>query len=489
FQGSPRRLAEYGLEDRAYEITYNATMCARRAADRYSTPEHPRFVAGSIGPTGALPSSEDPVLGAVTFQELEENAFVQAKAFVDAGADVIIIETQIDMLETKAMIFGCVRAFEETGKRLPIQCQVTLDTSGRMLFGTDIAAALTTLEALPIDLIGLNCSTGPDYMREPIRYLCERSSLPVTCIPNAGLPLNVDGQACYPLEPEPMARELAAFVEEFGVNIVGGCCGSTPEHIAWLVELVGDHPPKERQVPYVPSVSSALRSFTLEQDPAPLIIGERVNSQGSRMAKRALLKDDYDALLRIAREQVEGGAHALDVAVAMTERTDEAAQMQTLVKKLAMSVEAPLVIDTTDAAVVKAALEQYPGRAILNSINLENREERIDKWVPLMKAHGAAAVALCIDDRGQATTADWKLEAAQKIYDIVCGEYQLPPDALIFDALTLPVTTGQEDLRNAAVETLEGIKKIKGAMPGVLTALGVSNLSFGLSPHARAVLN
>ncbi|MBI3972903.1 MAG: methionine synthase [Chloroflexi bacterium] len=489
FQGSPRRLAEYGLEDRAYEINLNATKCARREADRYSTPDRPRFVAGSIGPTGALPSSDDPVLSAITFDELVDNGYIQAKAFVDGGADVIIIETQFDILETKAIIFGCLRAFEETGKRLPIQCQVTLDTSGRMLFGTDIAAALATLEALPIDLIGLNCSTGPDYMREPIRYLCEHAALPVTCIPNAGLPLNVDGQAVYGLEPEPMARELAEFVAEFGVNSIGGCCGTTPEHIRRFVALAGGRPPKERLVPYTPRVSSALRSFDLQQDPPPLIVGERVNSQGSRVAKRALLKNDYDALLRIARQQVEGGAHALDLCVALTERTDEAAQMRTLVKKLAMSVEAPLVIDTTDAPVVKAALETYPGRAILNSINLENREERIDKWLPLMKAHGTAAVAMCIDERGQATTAQWKYEAAKKIYDIVCGEYGLPPDTLIFDALVLPITTGQEELRNAAVETIEGIKKIKAELPGVLTILGVSNLSFGLQPHARAVLN
>ncbi len=489
FQGHPRRLAEYGLQDRAYEINLNAVRCARRAADRFSTPERPRFVAGSIGPTGALPSSDDPVLSAVSFDELADGARIQAKAMVDGGADLIIIETQFDLLETKALIFGCLRAFEETGRRLPIQCQVTLDTTGRMLFGTDIAAALTTLEALPIDLIGLNCSTGPEHMREPIRYLCEHAALPVTCIPNAGLPLNVDGRDFYPLEPEPMAQELLAFVEEFGVNVIGGCCGTTPEHIRRFVELVGGRPPKERRVPFVPRVSSALRSISLHQDPPPLIVGERVNAQGSRLAKRALLKDDYDTLVRIAREQVDGGAHALDVCVATTERTDEAQQMRTLVKKLAMSVEAPLVIDTTEAAVVKAALETYPGRAILNSINLENRAERIDQWVPLMKAHGAAAVAMCIDERGQATTAQWKFEAARKIHDIVCGEYGLRPDALIFDALVFPITTGQEELRNAAVETLEGIRKIKAGLPGVLTILGVSNLSFGLQPHARAVLN
>ncbi|HEX2513134.1 MAG TPA: methionine synthase [Chloroflexota bacterium] len=488
FQGSLRRLTEWGLGERTYEINLNAVRCARRAADRFATPERPRFVAGSIGPSGALPSSDDPALQA-TFAELEESGYLQTKAFVDGGADLVIIETQIDLLETKATIFGMLRAFAETGTRLPIQCQVMLDTSGRMLFGTDVAAALTSLEALPIDLIGLNCGVGPDYMREAIRYLCEHAALPVTCIPNAGLPQNVDGQDFYPLEAEPMAKDLLAFVSELGVNVVGGCCGTTPEHIRLLVEGVAGRAPRERLVPSVPAISSALRSFPLRQDPAPLIVGERVNATGSRMAKRAVIKGDYDALLRIAREQVEGGAHALDVAVATTERSDEVDQMRTLVKKLAMAVEAPLVIDTTESPVVQAALETYPGRAVLNSINLENRAERIDRWVPLMKAHGARAIALCIDERGQATTAAWKLEAAQKIHAIVCGEYGLSPDSLIFDALTLPITTGQEELQNAAVETLEGIRRIKAGLPGVFTILGVSNLSFGIAPHARAVLN
>src|SRR5688572_4591204 len=441
FQGTPRRLAEYGLEERAYEINLNATKCARRAADRFSTPERPRFVAGSIGPTGALPSSDDPVLGNVTFDELVHNGYVQAKAFVDGGADVIIVETQIDLIETKAIIFGCTRAFEETGKRLPIQCQVTLDTSGRMLFGTDIAAALTTLESLAIDVIGLNCSTGPDYMREPMRYLCENSRLPVSCIPNAGLPINVDGQPHYPMGAEEMGKDLLAFVAEFGANIIGGCCGTTTDHVRHFRALLGeDREPMDRQVPYVPRISSALRSINLHQEPAPLIVGERVNSLGSREAKRALLKDDYDKILQIARGQVDTGSHALDVCVATTERTDEADQMRAVVKKLSMSVETPLVIDTTEFDVVKAALETYSGRAILNSINAENRAERIDKWVPLIKAHGAATVAICIDEIGQAVTADRKLECARKIHAIICGEYGLPPDTLIFDAVTLPIS-------------------------------------------------
>ncbi|MAG37525.1 MAG: methionine synthase [Dehalococcoidia bacterium] len=489
FQGSRLRFAEWGVADQTYEINRAAAALARRAADKYSTAERPRFVAGSIGPTGMLPSADDPTLSDIAFAELVAVGEEQARALLDGGADLILLETQQDLLETKAMIFGARQAMANSGRWVPIQCQPTLDMSGRMLLGTDIAAALTTLEALGVDLIGLNCSTGPDYMREPIRYLAEHTRLPITCIPNAGLPINVDGEACYPMEPEPMARELTDFVEQYGVSVVGGCCGSTPEHIEWLVKLVGDRPPKERPVEEGPRVSSAIRAVAMHQDPRPLLIGERVNSQGSRIAKRALLRDDYDRLVRIARQQVDSGAHVLDVCVALTERADEPEQMRQLVKKLAMSSEAPLVIDTTEVDVVQAALETYPGRAILNSINLENRAERIDKWLPLMKVHGAAAIAMCIDERGQATDATWKYEAAEQIYNLVVSEYDLPPDSLIFDALVFPISTGQAELRTAAVETLEGIRRIKTGLSGVLTVLGISNLSFGLSPHPRAVLN
>lgn len=501
FQGSPRRLREWGLVERAYEINFNAVACARRAADCFSTPDRPRFVAMSLGPTGALPSGDEASLIALSlgpdgaplyrslFEELAEGARLQVTAAIHAGADVIIIETQFDILETRAFISGCTRAFRDTGVRLPIQCQVTLEMSGRMLLGTDPVAAVTILEGLPIDLIGLNCSTGPDYMREPIRVFCETSRLPVTCIPNAGLPLNVDGQAVYPLEPGPMADELVDFVTEFGVNVVGGCCGSTPDHIAELVARLDGKSPRPRSVPHVPRIASALRAYDLFMDPAPLIVGERVNSQGSRVAKRALLADNYDKLIEIAREQVENGSHALDICVALTERADEVFQMATIVKRLGASFETPLVIDTTEVEVVRAALEVYPGRAILNSIHAENRAERIDKWVPLMKEHGAIAVAMCIDERGQATDAEWKFEAAQKIHTIVCGEYGMPPETLIFDALTFPITTGQADLANAAVETIEAIRLIKSRLPGVLTILGVSNLSFGIDPYAREILN
>jgi 5-methyltetrahydrofolate--homocysteine methyltransferase len=359
-----------------------------------------------------------------------------------------------------------------------------------MLLGTDIAAALTTLECLPVvDVVCLNCSTGPDYMREPVRYLCAHSRKPVSVIPNAGLPLNVDGAAVYPLKPVPLSETLAEFVTELGVSAVGGCCGTTPEHIKELVDRVRGLKPKTREIEYEPMVSSAMRAIPLRQDPAPLIVGERVNSQGSRKIKKLLLEDDYDGILAVARAQVEGGAHLLDVCVALTERSDEAAQMRTVVKKLQMSVETPLMIDSTEADVIKTALEMNPGRAIINSINLENGRQRCEAVLPLAVAHGAAVIALTIDETGMAKTAAAKLDVARRIYDIAVNEYGLPPDALIFDTLTFTLATGADDMADSALETMEGIRHIKAALPGVLTSLGVSNVSFGLNVATRAAIN
>jgi 5-methyltetrahydrofolate--homocysteine methyltransferase len=371
-----------------------------------------------------------------------------------------------------------------------------------MLLGTDVASALVTLESLRVDVIGLNCSTGPEHMREPVRYLTSHATLPVSCIPNAGLPLNTGtGDAVYPLEPAPMAEMLGEFVSEFGVRIVGGCCGTTPEHLAAIVDRVrksemengksaqSQRPFSISHSPLSPSVSSAMRAITLRQEPPPLLIGERVNSQGSRKVKRLLLADDYEGVLDVAKEQVESGAHVLDVCVALTERADEAEQMSKVVKLLSMSVESPIMIDSTEASVIEAALEHVPGRAIINSINMENGRERIDKVVPLAKKHGAALVALTIDQTGMAKTRERKLEVARNIHDIVVGEYGLAPEDLIYDDLTFTLATGDAEWINSAVETIEGIKLIKRELPGVFTSLGVSNVSFGLAAEARAVLN
>ena len=491
FRSNRITMREYGLQDRIVEINQAAAAVARRAADRFTRDTGlPRFVAGSIGPSGMLPSTNDPTLSNITFQELVDVFREQSIGLIQGGADLLLIETQQDILETKAAVHGAWRAFEETGIRIPLQVQVTLDTSGRMLLGTDIAAALTTLECLPVvDVIGLNCSTGPDYMREPVRYLCAHSRKPISVIPNAGLPLNVDGVAVYPMKPVPLSETLAEFVTELGVNAVGGCCGTTPEHIREIVDRVRGLKPKAREIEYEPMMSSAMRAIPLHQDPAPLIVGERVNSQGSRKIKQLLLEDDYDGILAVARDQVEGGAHMLDVCVALTERADEAAQMKTVVKKLQMSVETPLMIDSTEADVIKTALEMNPGRAIINSINLENGRKRCDAVLPLAVAHGAAVIALTIDEKGMAKTADAKLDVAQRIYDIAVNEYGLSPDALIFDTLTFTLATGADDMAGSAIETMEGIRQIKAALPGVLTSLGVSNVSFGLNAAARAAIN
>jgi 5-methyltetrahydrofolate--homocysteine methyltransferase len=514
FQSTPRRLEEWGLGDKVRDINVAAARLARAACNTFATPERPRFVAGSIGPTGMLPSSSDPVLSNITFEDLSENYYLQAKYLIEGGVDVLLVETSQDILEVKAALAGFERLFADLGFRVPVQAQVTLDTSGRMLLGTDIASAMTTIESLDVEVLGLNCSTGPEHMREPVRYLAQHASHPISVIPNAGLPINTGvGEAVYPLEPEPMAKALAEFVRDFGVRIVGGCCGTRPEHLEAVVRELsgigatagtgngerGTETPHGGTVPgsrfpvpgsrHVPRVSSAMRAITLHQDPPPLLVGERVNSQGSRKVKRLLLADDYESIVDVAREQVDSGAHVLDVCVALTERADEAEQMSKVVKLLSMTVETPLMIDSTEASVIEKALEHVPGRAIVNSINMENGRKRIDAVVPLAKKHGAALVALTIDEIGMAKTRDRKLEVARKIYDIVVGEYGLSPSDLIYDALTFTLATGDAEWIESAKETIEGIRLIKRELPGVFTILGVSNVSFGLAPEARAVLN
>ncbi len=489
FQAARPRLTEWGQGDRTQELNLAAARLARRLCDEYSTPEQPRFAAGSIGPTGFLPASSDPALSAITFAELVTALGEQAQALLEGGVDMLITETAQDILETKAAVFGARQAMARAGREVPIIASVSLDTNGRMLLGTDIGAVLAILEGLRVDVLGLNCSTGPEYMSEPIRYLSEHTTTPLFCVPNAGIPINQAGRARFPLEPVPMAEELSRFVHEFGVNIVGGCCGTTPEHIHELIVRVRNSPVAQRSVQDAPRLASSMRSIELHQEPAPLLIGERVNSQGSRAVKRLLLADDYDGILDVARRQVEGGAHALDVCVALTERSDESEQMRDTVRLLQMSVESPLVIDSTDADVIRAALENYPGRGIVNSVNLENGRVRCEAVLPLVRDHGCCVIALTIDEQGMAKTAERKLEVARRIHDIACNEFGLAPHQLLFDALTFTLATGDAEWVDSAHETIEGIKLIKRELPGVLTVLGVSNVSFGLAPPTRAVLN
>jgi 5-methyltetrahydrofolate--homocysteine methyltransferase len=490
FTASRLKLDEYGLGERTAEVNRRAAEIAREAADRFSTLEKPRFVAGSLGPTGMLISSSDPSLSKITFDELAALYGEQARHLVEGGVDLLLIETAQDLLEMKAAIAGIVREFERGLRRVPIQAQATLDVTGRMLLGTDVRAVCATLDALPIDVIGLNCSTGPSHMRDAVRYLADNSRCFVSVIPNAGLPLmGPKGETIYPETPEQMARELGAFVRELGVNAIGGCCGTTPAHVRAFVAaargLVGRRPePKPLQF-----AASSMTATALKQDGSPLLVGERINAQGSRKLKRLLLAEDYDEIVLIGREQVEGGAHVLDVCTALTERTDEDRQMATIVKRLAQSVEAPLMIDSTEVKVIEAALKIYAGRAIVNSVNLENGRNKLDQILPLVKESGSAVVALTIDENGMAKTAGRKLEVARRIYDIVVGEYGIPPGALIFDALTFTLATGDQEFVDSALETIEGVRLIVEALPGVLTSLGVSNVSFGLRPAARAALN
>jgi 5-methyltetrahydrofolate--homocysteine methyltransferase len=489
FQGSRIKLGEWGLADYTVEINTKAAEIARKAAG-----EH-RYVAGSIGPTGYLPASEDPSLGQIRFGELVEVFTEQAEGLIDGGADLIIIETAQDILEVKAAVFGARAAFKSTGRTLPIHTSVSLlPNGGKMLLGTDISAVLTTLEALKVDVIGLNCSTGPEDMRDAIRFLGEFCPVPVACIPNAGLPLQgPDGETIFPEKPEPLAEALKEFVERYGVGVVGGCCGTTPEHIRAIAERIGSPPTLRavapRPAPRAPHLSSMIAATPLAQEPAPTMVGERVNSQGSRKAKELLLADDYDGLVQIAEDQVTGGAHVLDLCVALTERTDEDEQMRLVAKKVSLTQPAPIQIDSTEPEVIERALEQIPGRAIVNSVNLEAGRAKLDRVVPVALAHGAALIALTIDEVGMAKTAGRKVEVAKRIRDLCCDEHGLDPQLLIFDCLTFTLTTGDEEWRPSAVETIAGIKAIKEQIPDVKTSLGVSNVSFGVSPGARAVLN
>ena len=485
FQGSRLKLSEWGLEQHTLEINQKAAEIARKAAGEN------RFVAGSIGPTGFLPASDDPTLGQIRFRDLFEVFEEQARGLVQGGADLIIIETAQDILEVKAAVLGAREAFKQVGRAVPIQCSVSLlPQGGKMLLGTDIGAVLTTLGALKIDVLGLNCSTGPEDMRDAIRFLGENSPLPVHCIPNAGLPLQgPNGETIFPEEPEPLAAVLGEFVERYGVSIVGGCCGTTPAHIAAIVERCAGRTPGERPERGPALLSSMMTSTPLVQDPRPTLVGERVNSQGSRKAKEMLLADDYDGLVTVAEDQVTGGAHVLDVCVALTERQDEDEQMREIVKRISLSQPSPIQVDSTEPDVIEAALEQIPGRAVVNSINLEAGRDKLDRVVPIANAHGAALIALTIDEVGMAKTAERKLEIAQRLTELCCDEHGLDREALIFDCLTFTLTTGDDEWKPSAVETIEGIRRVKAEIPGVKTSLGVSNVSFGVGLPARSVLN
>ncbi len=487
FGAFPVPLGEYGIAERTYELAAAATAIARRVTDEYIAADgRPRWVAGSIGPGTKFAS-----LGQIRYADLRDGYEIEAAALIDAGCDFILIETQFDLLGAKAAINGARKAMVHSGREVPLQVQVTIELTGRMLPGTEIGAALTTLDALRPDVIGINCATGPAEMYEPLRYLSANSRVPISVIPNAGLPQVVDGEMAYDLTANALADHLEAFVTEFGVQVIGGCCGTTPQHLQAVVDRCRPLTAVSRSPQPTPAAASTYSSVPFRQDTSFLIIGERTNANGSRAFRDALLADDVDACLGIADEQVAESAHLLDLCVDYVGR-DGVEDMNLLGGRFATEVTVPVVLDSTEPEVMEAGLELIGGRSVLNSANLEDGEEpgsRLDRVFRLAREHGAAVICLLIDERGQARTLDWKLEIAHRIHDLAVNGYGLEPSDLIFDPLTFPLSTGDDDLRGDAIETIEALKRIKRELPGVSTVLGVSNVSFGLSPVSRRVLN
>ena len=483
FNGTPVDFAEYGIADKAYEMNVRAAQLAKRIANDYSTKDKPRWVAGSMGPGRKLPT-----LGHISFKDLRDAYMVQARGLLDGGADLLIVETCQDLLQTKAALSAIFSVFEEKHVRVPVIAQVTIETFGTMLNGTEISAALTALAPFPIDVIGMNCGTGPRDMTGSIRYICENAPLNVSVLPNAGLPSVVEGKMHYDETPESFTAQLVHFASDFGVNIVGGCCGTTPAHLRQVVEAMQRITPKRRNPQLIPAASSIYIQQPYVQDASFLIIGERVNASGSKKMRNLLNAGDWDGLVALGKEQEREGAHILDVNVDFVGRNGEA-DMHELASRLVTNVKIPLMFDSTEWQKMEAGLQHAGGKSILNSTNYEDGVPRFLKVIDLAKRYGASVVIGTIDEEGMARTAEGKFKIARRAYEQATQEAGLPATDIFFDPLALPISTGIEEDRRNALETIEGIKRIKRELPGAFTLLGVSNISFGLNPAARVVLN
>ncbi len=479
-------LGEYGIADRIFELSRAGAELARDVAHGWSTPERPRFVLGSIGPGTKLPT-----LGHAPFAELRDAFEANAAGLIAGGADGLIVETCQDVLQAKAALIGCRRAMAAAGRRVALICHVTVETTGTMLLGSEIGAALTALSPLGVDVIGLNCATGPAEMSEHLRYLSQHAAVPISVMPNAGLPeLTADG-AVYPLRPEELAAALATFVDDYGVGLVGGCCGTTPTHIEQVVAAVRGRTPRARSSAGEPGVSSIYHHVPFAQDASVLIVGERTNANGSKAFREAMLGGDYHACVRIARDQARDGSHLLDLCVDYVGR-DGVADMREVAARFATASTLPIMLDSTEPAVVEAGLEMLGGRCVVNSVNFEDGSgptSRYARVMPIVAEHGAAVVALTIDEEGQARTAEWKVRVASRLIDDLTGRWGLAREDILVDCLTFPISTGQEETRRDAIETIEAIRRITALYPGVNFTLGVSNVSFGLNAAARQVLN
>ena len=479
-------LADYGIEDRIYELAYAGGKIAREAADAFSTPDKPRFVLGSLGPGTKLPS-----LGHTTYDNLKIAYYTAAKGLADSGCDALLVETSQDLLQVKAAVNGCRQAISEATHDIVLIAQVTVETTGTMLMGSEIGAALNALEPMGIDLIGLNCATGPAEMSEHLRYLSKNAKIAISVMPNAGLPQLGANGATYPLQPDELATALDGFVNDYGISLVGGCCGTTPAHMASVVTKMNTRKISQRTPALDPGASSLYQYVPFRQDQTYLAIGERTNANGSRAFRDALLAEDWEKCVEIARDQIRDGAHMLDLSVDYVGR-DGAKDMSEIASRFATSSTLPIVLDSTEPAVLKAGLEHLGGRCVINSVNYEDGDgptSRFAKIMPLVREHGASVVALTIDEEGQARDAEWKLRIARRLIHDLHDNWGMNIGDILIDCLTFPIATGQEETRKDGIETIDAIKRLKAEFPEVQTTLGVSNVSFGLNPAARVVLN
>jgi 5-methyltetrahydrofolate--homocysteine methyltransferase len=479
-------LAEYGIEDRIYELAYEGAKIARACADSYSTITRPRFVLGSLGPGTKLPS-----LGHTSYEKLRNAYFTASQGLIAGGSDALLIETTQDLLQAKAAVNGARKAIDEVEKDIVLIAQVTVETTGTMLLGSEIGAALNALEPLGIDLIGLNCATGPTEMSEHLRYLSKNSTCEISVMPNAGLPILGPNGAHYPLSPDDLATALKGFVDDYGISLIGGCCGTTPEHMKAVVAKVTATTHKKRTIEIEPGASSLYQYVPFRQDKTYLAIGERTNANGSRAFRDALLAQDWQSCVEIARDQIRDGAHMLDLSVDYVGRNG-VSDMSELASRFATASTLPIVLDSTEPAVLKAGLEHLGGRSIINSVNYEDGDganSRFARIMPLVVEHGAGVVALTIDEQGQARDCEWKLRVARRLINDLTSNWGMNTGDILIDCLTFPIATGQEETRKDGIETISAIKKLKMEFPQVQTTLGVSNVSFGLNAASRVVLN
>ena len=479
-------LGEYGLEGRIFELAEAATRIARESADAFSTPDRPRWVLGSAGGGTKLPS-----LGHMPYATVRDGYQAQVEGMISGGVDAVLVETSQDLLQAKAAVVGAKRAMAAAGADLPLIVSVTFETTGVMLIGSEIGAALTSLEPLGIDLIGLNCGTGPDLMTEHVRHLAKSAQIGLSCMPNAGLPVLTKDGSYYPLTPEQFVSAQERFIADFGLSLVGGCCGTTPEHLRQLVERVHGTVPPPRHPQPEPSAASLYQSVPFRQDSSYLAIGERTNANGSKAFREAMIAEDWNACVEIARTQVRDGAHLLDLCVDYVGR-DGVADMRELAGRFATASTLPIVLDSTEPAVLQAGLEHLGGRAVLNSVNYEDGdgpESRFARIMSLAAEHGAGVVALTIDEQGQARTAEHKVAIAERLITDITENWGVPESAILVDCLTFTIGSGLEESRRDGLETIEAIRELKRRHPDVQTTLGLSNISFGLNPAARQVLN